>query len=99
MLRDFLKDAAADRDALDGRRFQGAVVLWVHGSSTPSIHKRSSQLTPVQEEPYKMMIFGRSKNNLEVLAGEFLPFEKQLFIIIADADMNLQILQYDPDSK
>lgn len=46
-----------------------------------------------------MMIFGRSKNNLEVLAGEFLPFEKQLFIVIADADMNLQILQYDPDSK
>ncbi|KAF2636376.1 protein CFT1 [Massarina eburnea CBS 473.64] len=50
------------------------------------------------EEPYKMMLFGRSKNNLEVLSGEFLPFEKNLHIIIADADMNLQVLQYDPDN-
>ncbi|PVI08231.1 hypothetical protein DM02DRAFT_666191 [Periconia macrospinosa] len=54
--------------------------------------------TGYTEEPYKMMLFGRSKNNIEVLAGEFLPFEKQLHIVIADADMNIQILQYDPDN-
>jgi cleavage and polyadenylation specificity factor subunit 1 len=67
----------------------------------PSPHHRFdnfSDLTYKQEEPYKMMLFGRSKNNLEVLAGEFLPFEKQLHIVMADADMNLQVLQYDPDS-
>ena len=51
-----------------------------------------------QEEPYKMMLFGRSRNQLEVLAAEFLPFESQLHIIIADADMNLQVLQFDPES-
>ncbi|KAH7123814.1 CPSF A subunit region-domain-containing protein [Dendryphion nanum] len=50
------------------------------------------------EEPYKMMLFGRSKNQLEVLAADFLPFEKQLHIIVADADMNLQVLQFDPEN-
>ncbi|KAF2281188.1 uncharacterized protein EI97DRAFT_389622 [Westerdykella ornata] len=50
------------------------------------------------EEPYKMMLFGRSRNRLEVLAAEFLPFEKQLHIIVADADMNLQVLQFDPEN-
>lgn len=45
------------------------------------------------------MLFGRSKNHLEVLAGDFLPFEKQLHMVIADADMNLQVLQFDPDSN
>ncbi|KAF1959333.1 protein CFT1 [Byssothecium circinans] len=53
--------------------------------------------TGYTEEPYKMMLFGRSKDNLELLAGEFLPFENQLHIIVADADMNLQVLQYDPE--
>lgn len=51
-----------------------------------------------QEEPYKMMLFGRSKNRLEVIAAEFLPYEKQLHIIVADAEMNLQVLQFDPES-
>ncbi|KAJ4287261.1 mRNA cleavage and polyadenylation factor subunit [Kalmusia sp. IMI 367209] len=54
--------------------------------------------TGYTEEPYKMMLFGRSKHHLEVLAGDFLPFEKSLSLVIADADMNLQILQFDPDN-
>lgn len=45
------------------------------------------------------MLFGRSRNHLEALAAEFLPFEKQLHIIVADADMNLQVLQFDPESE
>jgi cleavage and polyadenylation specificity factor subunit 1 len=53
----------------------------------------------LQEEPYKMMLFGRSRNRLEVIAAEFLPFEKQLHIIVADAEMNLQVLQFDPESR
>jgi cleavage and polyadenylation specificity factor subunit 1 len=51
-----------------------------------------------QEEPYKMMLFGRSRNVLEVLAAELLPFDKQLHLIVADADNNLQVLQFDPES-
>ena len=45
------------------------------------------------------MLFGRSRHLIEVMATDFLPFEKQLHIIVADADMNLQVLQFDPDSK
>jgi hypothetical protein len=56
-------------------------------------------LTIKQEEPYKMSLFSRSKNNLEAIALDFLPFESSLHIVVADADMNLQVLQFDPDSK
>jgi cleavage and polyadenylation specificity factor subunit 1 len=45
-----------------------------------------------------MMLFGRSRNVLEVLAAELLPFDKQLHLIVADADNNLQVLQFDPES-
>lgn len=45
-----------------------------------------------------MSLFGRSKHHLECIAADFMPFEQQLHIIVADADMNLQVLQFDPDS-
>ena len=45
-----------------------------------------------------MMLFGRSKHLLECIATEFLPSDEQLHVIVADADMNLQVLQYDPES-
>lgn len=45
-----------------------------------------------------MMLFGRSKHHLECITTEFLPFDEQLHVVVADADMNLQILQYDPES-
>jgi cleavage and polyadenylation specificity factor subunit 1 len=46
-----------------------------------------------------MMLFGRSKHHLECIATDFLPFDEQLHIVVADADMNLQVLQFDPESK
>ena len=42
--------------------------------------------------------FAQSKHNLEATAVEFLPFDQQLHLVVADADMNLQVLQFDPDS-
>ncbi|KAF2001233.1 hypothetical protein P154DRAFT_619566 [Amniculicola lignicola CBS 123094] len=54
--------------------------------------------TGYTEEPYKMMLFGRSKTQMEVMTAEFLPFEKQLHMIVADGDMNLQVLQFDPEN-
>jgi len=45
-----------------------------------------------------MSLFGRSKHKLEAIAVEFLPFNGELHILVADADMNLQILQFDPES-
>jgi hypothetical protein len=56
-------------------------------------------INDAQEEPYKMMTFGRATNKMEVMATEFLPHEKQLYILVADADKNLDILEYDPESK
>lgn len=51
------------------------------------------------EEPYKMMLFGKSGKNMEVLATEFLPDGKELYIVAADADGGLHVLQYDPERK
>ncbi|KAH7076539.1 protein CFT1 [Paraphoma chrysanthemicola] len=53
--------------------------------------------TGYTEEPYKMLLFGRSKHHLECITTDFLPFDQTLHIIVADADMNLQVLQFDPD--
>jgi len=50
------------------------------------------------EEPYKMQLLGRDLANPEVLAAEFLPDGKQLFIISSDGDGQLRVLQYDPEN-
>ncbi|CAN9345534.1 unnamed protein product [Alternaria alternata] len=59
---------------------------------------RGVWFTGYTEEPYKMSLFARSKHNLEAMAVEFLPFDQQLHLVVADADMNLQVLQFDPDN-
>ncbi|OCK81251.1 hypothetical protein K432DRAFT_381504 [Lepidopterella palustris CBS 459.81] len=53
--------------------------------------------TGYTEEPYKMIIFGKGRSNMEVITADFLPYGKQLHIIIADADCNLHVLQFDPE--
>ncbi|ESZ98141.1 hypothetical protein SBOR_1520 [Sclerotinia borealis F-4128] len=49
------------------------------------------------EEPYKMLLFGKSATKMEVLCVDLLPDGKDLFIVAADADGNLHIMQYDPE--
>ncbi|KAF4287573.1 hypothetical protein CNMCM8689_008357 [Aspergillus fumigatus] len=49
------------------------------------------------EEPYKMSLFGKDQGYLEVVAAEFLPDGDKLFILVADSDCNLHVLQYDPE--
>jgi cleavage and polyadenylation specificity factor subunit 1 len=49
------------------------------------------------EEPYKMILFGKSGTNMEVVAADFFPDGKDLFIVVADAECNLHIMQYDPE--
>jgi cleavage and polyadenylation specificity factor subunit 1 len=44
-------------------------------------------------------MFGKTKAKMDVLAAEFLPYEKQLYIIIADVDGKLHVMQYDPERK
>ena len=45
-----------------------------------------------------MQLFGRDQINLDVVAAEFLPDGKQLFIIAVDGDGTLHVLQYDPEN-
>lgn len=44
-----------------------------------------------------MILFGKSRTTMEVMAADFLPHEKDLFMMVADADGDLNVLQYDPD--
>jgi cleavage and polyadenylation specificity factor subunit 1 len=55
--------------------------------------------TGYTEEPYKMMLFGKSSTRLEVLNADFLPDGKELFIVASDADGHLHILQFDPERE
>lgn len=50
------------------------------------------------EDPYKLTFMGKSRTHMEVVCAEFLPFEGQLFILVVDADMDLHVLQYDPEN-
>ncbi|KAI1752219.1 CPSF A subunit region-domain-containing protein [Xylaria castorea] len=49
------------------------------------------------EEPYKMILFGKSSTKLEVLALEFLPDGNELLIVVCDSDGGIHILQFDPE--
>ncbi|KAJ0421006.1 CPSF A subunit region-domain-containing protein [Aspergillus carlsbadensis] len=49
------------------------------------------------EEPYKMSLFAKDLDYLEVSAADFLPDDNKLFIVVADSECNLYILQYDPE--
>jgi cleavage and polyadenylation specificity factor subunit 1 len=51
------------------------------------------------EEPYKMTLFGKQSQQMEVVCADMLPIGEELFIIAADADCNLQVLQFDPERK
>ncbi|KAL2063510.1 hypothetical protein VTL71DRAFT_5315 [Oculimacula yallundae] len=49
------------------------------------------------EEPYKMMLFGKSAKNMEILQADLLPDGKELYVVAADSDCNLHIMQFDPE--
>ncbi|CAO1598257.1 mRNA cleavage and polyadenylation factor subunit [Xanthoria calcicola] len=49
------------------------------------------------EDPYQLRLFGKSTSHLEVLAGDFLPDGKNLYLVVADADSNIHVFQFDPE--
>lgn len=49
------------------------------------------------EEPYKMMLFGKSATKMEVLTADLLPDGGELYVVAADADCNLHVMQFDPE--
>lgn len=55
--------------------------------------------TGYTEEPYKMILFGKSSTKLEVLTIEFLPDGAELLIVACDSDGGIHTLQFDPERK
>lgn len=53
----------------------------------------------VQEEPYQLRLFSKSPHAIEVLAADFLPDGQQLYLVAADADGNIHVLQFDPEGE
>jgi len=51
------------------------------------------------EEPYKMILFGKSGKNMEIVAADLLPDGKELYIVAADADCGLHVMQFDPERR
>ena len=51
------------------------------------------------EEPYKMILFGKSGKNMEIVAADLLPDGKELYMVAADADCRLHVMQFDPERK
>lgn len=60
---------------------------------------KGAWLAGYTEEPYRMILFGKSATNLEVVAADLLPDGEDLFIVVADAECNLHVMQYDPERK
>lgn len=53
--------------------------------------------TGYTEEPYRMVLFGKSSTRLEVLTVEFLPDGNELLLVACDSDGGIHVLQFDPD--
>ncbi|MCJ1436137.1 mRNA cleavage and polyadenylation factor subunit [Xylographa pallens] len=53
-------------------------------------------LTGYLEDPYQLRLFGKSAQHLEVVAAEFLPHGKDLYIVVGDAEGEMHIFQFDP---
>jgi cleavage and polyadenylation specificity factor subunit 1 len=50
------------------------------------------------EEPYKMELLAKDVKVSGCLAADFLPADKELYIISSDADGQLKVFQYDPQT-
>ncbi|KAF2764795.1 hypothetical protein EJ03DRAFT_385763 [Teratosphaeria nubilosa] len=49
------------------------------------------------EEPYRLLVMGKSRANMEIVQAEFLPFDGGLYLCVVDGNCDLHILQYDPE--
>ena len=56
------------------------------------------QLAGFEATPYRLIPLARSRTKLQVLACDFLPHEKSLFVVLADDESNIHVLEYNPDN-
>ncbi|KAI9894932.1 MAG: mRNA cleavage and polyadenylation factor subunit [Vezdaea aestivalis] len=59
---------------------------------------RGLWLAGYRDSPYRISIFGKSGSDLEIVAAEFIPEGDSLYIVAADAALDLYIFQYDPEN-
>ncbi|KAI9651795.1 MAG: mRNA cleavage and polyadenylation factor subunit [Alyxoria varia] len=52
-----------------------------------------------QTEPYRWISFSKSMPHIGVIASEMLPHEKQLYIVIADTEGDVHIVEYHPECR
>lgn len=84
------------------RCLEGCLVLWLQRMLPLPTTYKSDVFTAdhndlIQEEPYKLTLFGKSRSKMEVVAADFLPSDGQLYIAVVDAHCDMHILQYDPE--
>lgn len=58
---------------------------------------RSVWLVGFGQEPYRMTLFGKDYRDVQVTSCEFAVVQKKLFIIVADTQQRIHVLQYDPE--
>ncbi|ORY80337.1 CPSF A subunit region-domain-containing protein [Protomyces lactucae-debilis] len=52
-----------------------------------------------QEEPYRLVLFGRDYEGLDVVDADFMVHGKALYFVASDPNGNLVVMQYDPDNS
>ena len=99
MVRGLKEDMSILPVAFLDMRYYVQVAKELHGTGLCILGDAFSGLWLVgyAEEPYKLQILGRDFENPEVIAAEFLPDGKSLYIISSDVDGQLRVLQYDPE--
>ena len=99
MVRGLKEDMSILPVAFLDMRYYVHVAKELHGTGLCILGDAFSGLWLVgySEEPYKLQILGRDLENPPVLAAEFLPSGKELFIISADESGVLRVLQFDPE--
>ena len=51
------------------------------------------------EEPYRMVQLGKQGGGMETVGCQLLPVGGELYVVVADADAGLHVLQFDPERK
>lgn len=58
---------------------------------------KSIWLVGFDAEPFRMIMLGKDLHNFDVAAADFLVKDEEIYIVVADSDKELQILQYNPE--
>lgn len=55
--------------------------------------------TGYTEEPFQLLLFGKSDSKLQTQCADFLPDGKELYIIAVSVEGDIHVLQFDPERK